>query len=74
MKRERLEDLGRIYERMKRIIDEAGPLDMCDSKHDVHRFVEKYKAEEALANLHYWMVWHRRALEEIYYLAAGSEE
>jgi hypothetical protein len=59
---------------MRKIIDEDGPLDECESKHSIDRFVEKYLEVEKLADLHDWLRWHRMALEEIYYLAKGDEE
>ena len=74
MKPERLEALGRVYERMRKIIDYDSPLNECDSKHSVDAFISKYKDEEKLGDLHDFLRWHRMELDEIYYLAKGDEE
>ncbi len=76
MKRERLEDLGRIYQLMYLILDaDFSPLEECTSKHTYDSFLEKYKNnDEKLEDLHDWLRFHREKLEEIYYLAMGDIE
>jgi hypothetical protein len=73
MKRERLEDLGRIFEKLCAIIEEdQSPMYRCESKHSVDQFVEIYKDEEKLEDLHNWLRFHKEKLEEIYYIARGD--
>jgi len=75
MKRERLEDLGRIYVMLEAILDDEDcPYERYNSKHTLEGFLIKYKDEENLCDLHDWFRWKGDKLREIYYLAKGDEE
>jgi len=75
MKRERLEDLGRIFVMMEAILDDDDcPYELYNSKHTLERFLEVYKDEEKLCDLHDWFRWKGEKLRDIYYLARGDEE
>lgn len=75
MKRERLEDLGRIYMMMSTFFDDDQcPYEKYNSKHSIDQFIEIYKDEEKLADLHDWFRWKGDLLREVYYLARGDEE
>ena len=75
MKRERLEDLGRIFVMMEAFLDDDQcPYEIWNSKHTLEKFLEVYKDEEKLCDLHDWFRWKGEKLREIYYLARGDEE
>lgn len=75
MKRERLEDLGRIYMIMESILDDDEcPYEKYTSKHTLDEFLETYQYAEKLADLHDWFRWKGDKLREVYYLAKGDEE
>ena len=80
MKRERLEDLGRIAELMRKILrdeyDYVGmnPLEQCQSKHTIEEFINTYKHnEDKLEDLHNWLRYHKEKLEEIDTIAWGYD-
>jgi len=78
MKRERLEDLGRIYVMIENIFCHetcnASPFDDATSKHSIEEFIKKYSDPEELEDLHDWIRNLKEKLEEVYYLAKGDEE
>ncbi len=75
MKRERLEDLGRIYMIIESILDDDDcPYEHYNTKHTLEQFLEKYKDEDKLCELHDWFRWKGEKLREIFYLARGDEE
>lgn len=79
MKRERLEDLGRIAEMIRRILREEtdifsfNPLVECDSKHTIDNFIKKYNNEDMLYELHNWVRHLKEKLEEIDTIAWGYD-
>jgi hypothetical protein len=74
MRRERLEDLGIICEKLRTLNYEESPMDECRSKHTIDEFIKKYNNEEKLCDLHDWLRWHKEKIEEIYYIAQGYDE
>lgn len=75
MKRDRLEDLGRIFVMIEQIFEDHNcPYEIYNSKHTLDDFIEKYKNEENLVELHDWFRWKGDKLREIYYLARGDDE
>jgi hypothetical protein len=74
-KRERLEDLGIISEKLRHILEDNESLfDECTSKHTIDAFVEKYKDPEQLEELHDWIRFLEEKLWDAYALAKGDEE
>lgn len=79
-KRERLEDLGMISERLLNLIEnqnENCPWEYCHSKHRYEDFMERYSKtedEDKLYDLHMWLRYIYEEINEIYYLARGDEE
>ena len=74
MKRERVEDLGRIYERSRRLeleIEESWGQHV-QSKHTEESFREHYSKEDNLAWLHSQLRHLKTELEEISNLSFGD--
>lgn len=74
MKRERVEDLGIIYQMMLTKLDDCDWMGECASKHTVDEFIRKYKDEEKLADLHDNIRWLNNFLYEVLDVARGDEE
>jgi hypothetical protein len=72
-RKERLEDLGIIFEKLSKILDQSLIFDECVSKHTRDNFIEKYSKPKSLEELHDQMRWLKDELWDIYYLAAGNE-
>lgn len=73
MKAERLEDLGRIRELLSMLINDYSFLfEKCASKHTIDRFIEEYKDEEKLEELHNKISRLEDRLNEIHYIAIGE--
>jgi hypothetical protein len=82
-KKERLEDLGIILEKLNQIIDDESqncPWRFCDSKHQYEDFEKHYSKKESedysldWFNLHCWLRWHREKLSELWCIARGDDE
>lgn len=73
MTRERLEDLGRIADRLYHILREDSVLDECNSKHSVDTFIQKYSSPEKLEELHEWLRWHKEKLDDLESIAFGND-
>lgn len=75
MKPERLEDLGRIRELMERLISDYDELQAdCSSKHTREVFVEVYGEDARRYDLHDKLRCLFETLDEIRYIARGSDE
>jgi hypothetical protein len=72
-RKERLEDLGIIFEKLSKILDQSNIFDECVSKHTRDDFNEKYSKPKNLEELHDQIRWLKDELWDIYYLAAGNE-
>lgn len=75
MKRERLEDLGRIYEKLRTIDEIFEELHLEDSKHNLDSFTERWcRGEDSFPELHSKLRWLMREIGKIHELAQGDEE
>ena len=72
-RKERLEDLGIIFEKISRALEGGGIFDECVSKHTRDSFIEKYSNASNLEELHDQIRWLKEELWNIYYLALGNE-
>lgn len=71
-KRERLEDLGVICEKISSIL-ELPVLDLCDTKHQYEDWLKKYqKEEDDFYTLHMQLRGLHDQLHEIYNIALGD--
>lgn len=73
-KRQRIEDLGKISVLLKHCMDNKTMFDHATSKHSLESFLERFKNEEKLADLHDEIRWLKSSLEEIQYLAEGDDD
>ncbi len=75
MKRKRVEDLGIIKEKMRKMLDVDSIFDDCKSKHTVDCFIGKYKEnQDGLIDLHNWIKNLNEELYFIYAVACGYED
>lgn len=78
MKPDRLEDLGRIREKLSQLLDEPLIRD-ADSKHDFERWKKnhhdmiEHDEPKGLDGIFGQIRWLRSQIEEIYYLSCGDE-
>lgn len=73
MKRERVEDLGVIKEKLGKLLENFDFFEDCQSKHTIDTFCEKYNDIRNLENLHNEIRWMIENLWEIYGVAVGNE-
>lgn len=74
-KRERIEDLGIIQEKLTRFFDDREDLFReFDSKHQEEKFVQKYRCEDNLYDLFYKLRGLENELWEIWGIARGEDE
>lgn len=75
MKRERIEDLGVITERLRSLVDNLGRWDdWVNSKHGFDAFLQHYSNEETMHELHRNLMCLKDGLYEILVIARGDEE
>lgn len=72
MKRERLEDLGRISEKLDKLLEDHNIFNECESKHSLDVFLKKYQNEEALSDLFFSLRSIGSELQEISAIANGD--
>lgn len=68
---ERLEDLGRIREKLERLFDESEALGAGDMHDEV--FMERYKDEDRLDSLRLSLKYLHERLRECEFIAKGRE-
>lgn len=71
--RQRIEDLGVIKEKLRRLLDESPALEKAESKHSIDRFCEFYGDARNMEDLHDQLRWLKDELWEIYGIAAGDD-
>ncbi len=74
MKRERIEDLGVIYQMLLKFLDENDYIGECNSKHTIDGFLKKYLDTDALEDLHNHLRSLNYFLYELLSVARGEEE
>lgn len=74
MKRERIEDLGVIYQMLVKYIDDNDFVNECQSKHSIEGFINRYKGEEKMVDLHNNLRSLHYFLYELLGVARGEEE
>jgi uncharacterized protein YfkK (UPF0435 family) len=79
-KRERIEDLGRIYQIVKDILVNGNsynlhcrPFEETETKHSYETFIEKYQKSENLEDLFDWIRGLNWILEEVQSIARGDD-
>lgn len=74
MKKERVEDLGVIAERLRFLVENFGPWDSwTNSKHGFDQFLQHYSNEQHMHNLHVELVMLKDSIYEIMEIAKGDE-
>lgn len=73
---DRLEDLGRIREKIHQVLEDVDEKygHLLSSKHAYEEFEKRINMDEGLDELHRFLRWHIERLEEIYVLACGNNE
>ena len=72
MKRERIEDLGVIREKLDRLLEDCLPLEKAQSKHSIDHFCEFYGDSRNMEELHDQLRWLKDELWNIYAIAEGD--
>jgi hypothetical protein len=72
MKKERIEDLGAIRVLLIDILDYTDVFELANSKHSIDSFVEHYKDEDRLCDLHGEIRFLKDKLWHIYSIAKGD--
>lgn len=75
-KRERLEDLGIVHQKLEQIIDDIKDKygRFIESKHAYEEFEEFLKKEHELYDLHVFLRFHLEYLCDIWAITKGDEE
>lgn len=73
MRRERIEDLGVIKEKLNRILEDCLPLEKAQSKHSIDHFCEFYGDSRNMEELYDHLRWLKEELWDIYEIAAGED-
>ena len=78
-KKERIEDLGRIFAKLEDLYKFGSPFGIspfeeCISKHTIDEFIKKYSDPDKLYDLHNWIRWLSERLNDIESIARGLDE